>query len=387
MNLIEQAINAIEKNLQISIKEWSKASAAETQYYVTDEKFISLQLTDLHFENFDALQPVFNMVKQLQFFDCTFTTSNTHNIVKGIQQFTALETIFINSGCVTTIKTFLQLETIKELHLIIDYETIPTNTLILDFKKLKSIKSLRLYSYNVNTDKMFVFKGAEYLTTLERLTLECDCIIDELNKFKNLRYLKTESIQLQITDRLESLKTLEIKALKDNYTIYSLEQFPNLENLNITGCNNINLGVLKKLKILSIGSRGFKLENAKFFDNLPNLEQLEFNECKITEINNLDKLSNLKVLNLYENHTIENIDGIENLKNLEYLNLYDNKISDISVLNKLPKLKEVNVAGNNITQEDVDKQLQKPEIARFLHRGWRPASDVPFYIWDSVDEI
>ncbi|GAA5097280.1 hypothetical protein GCM10023210_32130 [Chryseobacterium ginsengisoli] len=387
MNLIEQAINAVEKNLKIRIKEFDKAHAAETQYNLLDEKFISLQLTDLHFDDLDALQPLFNIVKALHFFDCTFTTSDTDNIVKGIRQFTALETILVDSGCVTTIKTFLRLETIKELQLIIDYEMIPTNTLILDFKELKSIKNLRLYSYNVGSDKMFVFKGAEYLTNLEKLTIECDCIIEELNKFKNLKYLKTESIQLQATERLESLKTLEIVALKDEYTIYTLEQFPNLENLKIRRCNNINLGELKKLKILSISSREFELEKSTAFENLPNLEQLEFNECKITEIKNLDKLSNLRVLNLYENYTIENIDGIENLKNLEYINLYENKISDIRVLNKLPNLKEVNVAGNNITQEDVDQQLEKSEIARFLHRAWRPKSDVPFYIWDSVEEI
>jgi len=386
MNLIEQAINAVEKNLNIRIKESSEAHAAETQYYVWDEKFISLEFTDLHFDNLDALQPLFNIVKDIHFFDCTFTTSDTENIVKGIQQFTALESIIVNSGCVTTIKTFLQLETIKELRLNIDYKILPTNTLILDFKKLKSIKSLTLYSYNVGSDRMFVFKGAEYLTNLEKLTIECDCIVEELNKFKNLKYLITESIQLQATERLESLKTLEIIALKDKHTIYSLEQFPNLENLNIRRCNTINLGELKKLKILSISSREFELEKSTAFDHLPSLEQLEFNECKITEIKNLDKLSNLKVLNLAENYTIENINGIENLKNLEYINLYKNKISDVSVLNKLPNLKEVNVMSNEITDEDLNKQLEKPEILHFLN-PWVRVTDMPFDIWESVEEI
>ena len=381
MNTIEQAIDTLQKKLQISIKEFSKAAANENQYYLIDEEFISLQLTNLHFENFDSLQPVFKMVKGLEFDDCTF---NTDNIIEGLKQFSVLESINLDANSLATIEPFLQLETIKKLDLIIDDEIIPTNGLVLNFKGLKSIKNLRIFSYNVGTNKMIVFKGAEYLTTLEKLTIECDCIIDELNKFKNLKYLETESPQLQITDKLESLKTLEMNIYKEDYNIYSLEQFPNLENLNINGGYKINLGELKKLKILCISGMNFSLENISTFDNLPNLEQLELsNSSEISEIKNLDKLSNLKVLNLSENYEIENINGIENLKNLEYINLYKNNISDISVLNKLPKLKEVNVAGNNITQEDIEKQLEKPEIACFLSLPNVP--EVASNIWRNTD--
>ncbi|MDQ1161446.1 Leucine-rich repeat (LRR) protein [Chryseobacterium sp. SORGH_AS 447] len=209
-------------------------------------------------------------------------------------------------------------------------------------------------------------------------------MIDELNKFKNLKYLETESPQLQITHRLESLTTLEMKICKEDYNIYSLEQFPNLENLNISSGYKINLGELKKLKILCIGGMNFGLENISTFDNLPNLEQLElYNSSEISEIKNLDKLSNLKVLNLSGNYEIENISGIEKLKNLEYINLYKNNISNVSVLNKLPKLKNVNVAGNKITQKDIEKQLEKPEIACFLSLPQIP--EIASNIWNRVN--
>lgn len=384
MNLIEQAIKDVEKNLKTPIKEFLKANAYETQYVVRDEEFISLQLTELYFENFDALQPVFSIAKELDFNYCTF---NIDYIVEGLKQFTVLESILLTVKSIDDIKPFLQLETIKNLELIIDYEVIPSNTVILNFKDLKSIESLRLYSYNVDTEKMFVFRGAENLTRLEKLSIECDCIIEELNKFRNLKYLKTESIQLQTTERMDSLETLDIIVLKDNYTIHSLEQFPNLKNLRISQCNQINLGELKKLKVLSISSRDFELEKSTAFENLPELEQLEFHECKITEIKNLKKLPNLKILNLLENYTIENIEEIEILKNLEFVNLNSNNISDIRVLNKLPKLKEVNVGENPITKEEVNKQLERPEIAAFLYLPWRPASDMPFDIWKRIDSL
>jgi len=381
MTTIEQAIDTLQKKLNIFIKEYGVDDYSENEFFIIDEEFISLQLANLHFENFDVLQPVFEIVKSLNLDNCTF---NTNNIVEGLKQFTALESIVVRPNSVATIEAFLQLEMIKELELYIDYEIIPTNALILDFKALKNIKKILLHCNNVENDKMIVFKGAEYLNTLEQLILLCDCIIEELNKFKNLKYLSTESLQLQITHRLESLTTLEMKIYKDDYNIYSLEQFPNLENLNIYGGYKINLGELKKLKILCISSVNFDLENTSTFDNLPSLEQLEFfNSSKISEIKNLDKLSKLKVLNLSENYEIENIDGIENLKNLEYINLYKNNISNISVLNKLPKLKEVNIAGNNITQEDIEKQLEKPEIANFLYLPHVP--EVASNIWNKVN--
>ncbi len=382
MNLIEQAIDTIQKKSQICIKEFSKAAAHETQYFVRDDKLIVLQLSELHLENFDAFLPVFKIVKKLELFYCTF---NTNNIIEGLKQFTELESICVTVDSILTVPFFLQLEMLKDLELFIDYDILPKNALTLDFKGLSNIENLRIYSDNVNSDKIIIFKGAEYLTTLKKLSLECDCLIDKLNKFKNLQYLHTECIHFHLTHKLETLKTLEIHAPHEGYKIDSLEQFPNLENLKITGYDYINLGELKKLKILSICSPRFELENTKAFNNLPNLEQLELMGCKISEIKNLDHLLNLKVINLSENFTIKNINGLNKLTKLEYINLYKNQISDLNVLNKLPNLKEVNVAGNNINQEDANKQLDNPEIARFLCYPYMPANNVPFDIWKNIN--
>lgn len=383
MTTIKQAIDTVQKNLQIYIMEKGAEDRSDHDYYVYDEKFISLGLSELHFENFDALQPVFEIVKTFHFYNCTF---NADTIVEDFKRFTALETILVHVNSVESAQVFLQLEMIKVLELYIDYEIIKTNTLLLDFKGLKSIKQIILSCDNIDSDKMIVFKGAEYLTTLKTLILLCDCIVEDLNKFKNLKYLETKSIHLQVTHGAESITTLDINLhCKEDFNIYSLEQFPNLENLMINGECKINLGTLNKLKVLCISSGKFESQNDTIFDGLPNLEQLEFfNTNFSSETKNIGKLSNLKVLNISENNGLENINWIESLKNLEYINLYQNKISNISVLNKLPKLKEVNVACNNITQEDVDQQLEKPELARFLFLPHAP--EVAFNIWGKVCE-
>ncbi|MDQ1161445.1 hypothetical protein QE422_001813 [Chryseobacterium sp. SORGH_AS 447] len=122
-----------------------------------------MKLSNLHFENFDALQPVFGIVTCLNLDNCTF---NTNNIVDELKQFTTLESIIARPTSSVAAEAFLQLEMIKELELYIDYEIIPTNALILDFKGLKSIKKILLHCNNVESDKVIVFKGAEYLNTL-----------------------------------------------------------------------------------------------------------------------------------------------------------------------------------------------------------------------------
>lgn len=396
MNKIKNAIKIIENNLGINIKEFSHASVIDHQYFVYKEELDFLELHELHFEDLDALQPVFETVKRLHFQDCTF---NTNNIVEGFRQFTVLEQVNISitedtnstpADSILTIQSFLQLEKLKELELLIDYEMLSANTVILDFKELKSIERLRIFSYNVNSDKMIVFRGAEYLNNLKKLELECECMIHDLNKFKNLQHLCTESIHLQITDKLETLKTLEVSVLKDDYSIYSLEQFSNLENLKISSCNNVQLGKLEKLKrlILSVDD---DLEDTTRFDQLPNLEELELHLRGNSEIKNLDKLINLKALNLhYDNGVrskISNIYGLKNLKQLEYLNLYNNNISDIRVLNELPNLKEVNLGCNDITEEEAKKQLKKPVALHFLGLPIRPKTNVPWDIWNNIDRI
>ncbi|WP_420572731.1 leucine-rich repeat domain-containing protein [Kordia sp.] len=394
MNRIKNTIKIIENNLGISLKAFPHASGIDQQYFIHKGKLRFLEFHELHFENLDALKPVFQIVKRLIFYDCTF---NTNTIVEGFKQFTALEHVVVNitedtnlttADSILTVQAFLQLENLKELEILIDYEKLPANTVILDFKELKNIERLRIHSYNVNSDKMIVFKGAEYLTKLKKLELECDCMIADLNKFKKLQHLCTESFHLQITDKLKTLKTLEISVLKDDYSIYSLEQFPNLENLKISSCNSIQLGKLEKLKRLVL-SPGDDLEDATRFDQLPNLEELELHLSDSAEIKNLDKLTNLKSLNFgYENGVpskITNIDGLKNLKQLEYLNLYNNNISDISVLNELPNLKEVNLGCNDITEEDAKKQLKKPVVLYFSGLPVRPKTNVPWGIWGNID--
>ncbi|MEW7280386.1 leucine-rich repeat domain-containing protein [Aquimarina sp. 2201CG1-2-11] len=291
--------------------------------------------------------------------------------VSCIKEFTVLESLDLTVTSIAETKSILAFNTLKRLRLFIDIEPEPEDTIAIDVSTITNIETLELWCYF-----SIEFIGIEHLQKLKNLTLYGNLKNTRLETLHNLKYLRLdEDTDINEIHSIKSLKTLVLEVSEES-KIDTLEQFPNLENLNITGTANIDIGKLNKLKILRIQGES-NLTNTTCFDNVPNLEKLDLGYCNIAEVKNLEKLTNLKVLDLSENGTIENIDGLKNLKKLEQLNLYSNKISDISVLNTLPNLKEVNLAGNGLEKKEYLSQLKKPEIAIFYGLPF-----VPFRIWD-----
>ncbi|MFD2562885.1 leucine-rich repeat domain-containing protein [Aquimarina rubra] len=333
------------------------------QYFKKLERIeIETDPHQLGLKDFKKIGPLQHQLKKLK-----INEDEVANM-EAIREFTALESLDIEVQSIAATESVLSLSTLSKLDVYIDIESEPTEPIVLDLQHLKNIEELVLGGTNT-----FKFIGFEHLKHLKKLTLFCDCKIHGLETIKNLEYLSIEeSIDINKIPAMDSLKTLVLEVDKE-YEIYSLEQFPNLENLKIQATNNIHLGKLSKLKVLYI--LWVDIETTTCFDNLPNLEKLDLACRNLSVIKNLDKLTNLKMLNLSENK-IQNIEGLANLKSLERLNLYENEISDISVLNTLPNLKEVNLAGNKLVDKEFKKQLQNPEIAVFYGIG-----RVPFWIW------
>lgn len=69
----------------------------------------------------------------------------------------------------------------------------------------------------------------------------------------------------------------------------------------------------------------------------------------ITKIKGLEKLRDLKVLDMNGNN-ISEIKGLKNLINLKRLDLSENKITEIKGLEKLENLEELDLGGNKITE-------------------------------------
>lgn len=368
----KQIIKKIEQDLQISFNESPISNTYDTVKGVITE----LRITNVHFENFDVLSPLFQTLKKLEIhWGCTF---NEATLSENLNKFTALENLSVETTSINTAQNILGLENLKKLAVWIkvDPGSHSKETYDLNFIALRNLQKLSLSCQSEKDDSTFIVENIAHLKNLIELTLECNCqlAIEGLNRLTKLRKLRLLEVDVRSIPNIKSLKTL-YASHSDLEEFNCLGKFPNLENLKIEGFSTIDLGKLPKLKVLVMGAPEFDLENAGCFDHLPNLAELKLRNCDISALKKIGQLKNLKILDVSENFELANIDELEGLKSLERLNLYDNNISDISVLNKLPNLKQVNLALNKIEEEEVPEQLDNPEIACFM--GY---PSVPFFI-------
>lgn len=283
-----------------------------------------------------------------------------------LKHFTALEELYTEADSLELAQDILSIESLKDLSLYIAEQTPEiTEAVALNLQQLKNIEEL-----SVSVRDNVSFKGIGDLRSLKTLTIDTDFDVENLIALPSLQKLSIEGRVINRLPRLEQIKVLDLQIEEDS-EIALLKKFPNVEKLQvrIPEEQKIDICGLEKLRVLVFDCND--LNSIAAFEDLPALEELDLSNCGLTTIFNLDKLTNLKMLNLEEN-AIESIEGLENLKNLERLNLYDNKISDISLVNRLPKLYQVNVARNELNEKDVEKQLDKPEIATWYGRPYTP---------------
>lgn len=286
--------------------------------------------------------------------------------IKEIKHFTSIEELDICVNSLELARDILSVTFLKKLELDIG-DIIPdiVEPVTLDLQHLSNLEKISL-----RADKGVRFKGIGHLRSLKTLDLSFDCDLENLSALTSLEKLTVDGDDVNKLPRLEHLKVLDL-TIGEVCGLKSFENFPNLEKLQVRMPKEqrIEFRGLENLKVLVLEHNHF--ESILSLENLPNLEELDLENCEISTISKLDKLTGLKTLNLGENE-IKNIEGLENLKNLERLNLYYNNISDISLLNKLPRLREVNISGNELEKEDVEKQLDKPEIVLWYSRPYVP---------------
>ncbi len=122
----------------------------------------------------------------------------------------------------------------------------------------------------------------------------------------------------------------------------------NLSEIGITNISDIKgLEKLINLQVLILSNNHIAEING--LGTLSNLLFLDMSKNQISEIKNLENLKKLEILKLFVNN-ISEIKGFENLVKLEYLNLGKNQIFKIQNLAHLYYLDELNLSFNNITE-------------------------------------
>jgi len=178
----------------------------------------------------------------------------------------------------------------------------------------------------------FIRESAHQITDISDLAYFTN--LKELN-FTNHSQLKEISVLSKLA-KLESL-TIKISSIDD---ISSISNHDNLVYLDIS--NSLKMKIcpefsgLPNLKYLNLSS--CHLESLYGLSSLKNLEYLDASNNGVVFVSEISGLTNLKELNLFNNHGFADISPLANLVNLEKLDLRENNIKDMSSLSGLKKL-------------------------------------------------
>ncbi len=152
--------------------------------------------------------------------------------------------------------------------------------------------------------------------------------------------------------------------------------------------------VKKKDGLLTLDLSWKKIENIsdiKGLNTLTNLEVLNLWNNRITEIKGLDALTNLEVLNL-RNNKIKVIKGLDNLQKLRRLDLANNVISHVESFKYKENLRTFSYTGNplsttiydtfgnttiqnfieynQMSNEDVEEKIEKTALERLKKKSF-----------------
>ncbi|MCE9598365.1 MAG: hypothetical protein K8S54_10395 [Spirochaetia bacterium] len=159
--------------------------------------------------------------------------------------------------------------------------------------------------------------------------------------------------------RLESLRFRKITLGKSEVGV--LARLTKLRRLHLDSCAVTNwkwLSKLTNLTTLSIVSCGMRTTDS--LAGLGGLRDLNLSQNRLKRIK-CDGLSNLVSLNLADN-VIRGFQCLERLENLRYLNLVGNRpIKSLQILEKLPKLREVR--ANVSRREAIRFRTACPHVA------------------------
>ncbi|KAJ8589004.1 L domain-like protein [Rhizopogon salebrosus TDB-379] len=217
-----------------------------------------------------------------------------------------------------------------------------TDELELVHSRLSSLTNLRLHRFAKHLKKLCLRQNAiSYLDPdiFRQLTQ-----LEELDLYDNK--LKT------VGDTLDDMSSLTVLDLSFNLLRHVPEALSHLHSLKtvyfvqnkiskITGLGSVGA----TLRSLELG--GNRIRHIEGLDALVNLEELWLGKNKLTKLENLSKLSSLKILSLQSNR-ITKIEGLDQLANLEELYLSHNGVERLEGLENNKKLRTLDAGANFI---------------------------------------
>ena len=342
----------------------------------------------------DAFLPIAQQIKAISFANSIIKKYKYFGYFKNLTSFRSSNYDKHSKEGLKTLKKILPLKNQLKVLDIDERQTIQAFHLIKEFTALESFEIAykipvqtaeyvlglsNLKKLSLNIEETAVTFSLEKLKNLEFLILDVESNITGFEHLKHLKSLKigdatsSPTLDVNALPKMESLKRLSMVSY--DYEIKGLAQFPNLEALRVKGSPKVTLAKLEKLKVLSLENSS--IQDFSTFEELPKLEKLDLSSIfDKLGLEGFHKFKNLKYLTFIES-SVDDISLLEPLKQLECLDLYYTNVSDVRVLNTLPKLKEVNLAVASHHADELEEQLDKPEIA--IYCG---LPNVNLWIWD-----
>ncbi|MBE6157535.1 MAG: hypothetical protein E7160_01955 [Firmicutes bacterium] len=272
-----------------------------------------------------------------------------------------LSVVDLSNNDIDDVSSLITMENLYSLNL-------NNNQQVSGYSELKKLSTLELSNCNLNE--------VEDLSKIEHL------MSLDLSKNKNLNHKSIKIgnflYELKLGDTsLNDLNELKLKEDQRIYALYlennnindlsKLEELKDLYYINLENNNISDISILNNLDVRSVNLSKNKITdlskfNNKFlesidltgnkklenFEGIKDLYAVTLNDCDITNLDEVIKLSNVHYLYLDKNE-LRSLKNISLLGNLNVLTVNDNKLIDLNDLGDSNNLYSLSVDNNNLT--------------------------------------
>ncbi|KAL0217441.1 hypothetical protein RCL1_008022 [Eukaryota sp. TZLM3-RCL] len=241
--------------------------------------------------------------------------------LEGIQLFTGLTTLALNSTNVSNVSPLSSLTNLRELDL--------NSTNVSTVSPLSSLTNLReLYLSSTNVSDVSPLSSLTKLTTLGLSSTNVSDVspLSSLTKLRELYLSSTNVSDVSPLSSLTKLTTLDV----DSTNVSDVSPLSSLTELTTLGLSSTNV------------SDGSPLSS------LTELTMLGLSSTKVSDVSPLSSLTNLRELYLSSTN-VSNVSPLSSLTKLTTLELISTNVSDVSPLSSLTKLTTLDVDSTNVS--------------------------------------
>ena len=210
--------------------------------------------------------------------------------------------------------------------------------------------NIKIESRGLNNYLTYKLDKLEEVYTEEELSTVDELVIDN-----------DENLDITVLKYFINLETLEIRNMPiDNDTLNIILSLKKLKDLKFQLCEIENPNLLKEIKLLGLHLDCSKIDDYSFVYEMTELESLTLTGLSNLDIDKLNKLINLKYLNISHTQCTDDVLNIESLKEL-YID--SSSIKDINFTLNLPNLKTLSLSKEQYeNKKEIINKLKSKNI-------------------------